>query len=104
VPPGVHVIAKIYPSLWRGRYPAEGRTPDQQDAYTACRWLQEADQCRTLGSHLAPVLTPAVAATARFEGWILGVVPTEAKVPAGPALPRARRPAERLLYRIEASR
>jgi len=78
MPAGVHVVAEVYPSLWRGRYPVEGRTPDQQDAYTACRWLQDADQSQTLGHHLAPSLTPDAMTTARFEGWILGALPTGA--------------------------
>lgn len=75
VPPGVHVIAEVYPSLWRNRYPAEGRTPDQQDAYTACRWMQEMDQSHTLDHYLMPTLSPDQMSTARFEGWILGARP-----------------------------
>ena len=77
-PPDVHVIAEVYPSLWRGHYADEGRTPDQQDAYTVCRWMQETDQAGDLDRFLLPSLSPAEASTSRFEGWILGVVPSGA--------------------------
>ena len=70
---GVHVIAEVYPSLWRGRYPAAGRTPDQQDAYTTSRWLQETDLAGELAQCFQPSLTENERAIADLEGWILGV-------------------------------
>jgi hypothetical protein len=70
---GVHVIAEVYPSLWRGRYPAAGRTPDQQDAYTVSRWLQETDLTGKLAQFFHPSLTADERAVADLEGWILGV-------------------------------
>lgn len=69
---GVHVIAEIYPSLWRNRFSSETRTADQQDAYTACRWLQEADHAGSLKAFFSPALVPREMTIARFEGWILG--------------------------------
>jgi len=35
------VIAEVYPSLFRNRYPREGRSSDEQDAYAVARWLAE---------------------------------------------------------------
>lgn len=73
IPADVHTIAEVYPSLWRGRYPVEVRTPDQHDAYTACRWLQETDFTGDLRHFLSPGLTAQESAVAEAEGWILGV-------------------------------
>ncbi len=69
----IHVVAEVYPSLWRGRYPVEGRTPDQQDAYTASRWLQETDLAGNLIQFFNPSLTADEQVVAEVEGWILGV-------------------------------
>ena len=68
-PAGTPVVAEAYPSLWRGRYSVEDRAPDQHDAYTACRWLQEADASDKLARCFAPALTDrerAVAASSVF--------------------------------------
>ena len=70
---GIHVIVEVYPSLWRGRYPIAGRTPDQQDAYTVSRWLQETDLAGNLAQFFQPSLTENEQAIADLEGWILGV-------------------------------
>jgi hypothetical protein len=32
-PDGVSVIVEVYPSIFRNRYPKNGRTPDDRDAY-----------------------------------------------------------------------
>lgn len=72
-PPGVHVVVEVYPSLWRGRYPDAGRTPDQQDAYGTCRWLQETDRAGDLMQFFNPLLVPSERPIAEIEGWILGV-------------------------------
>lgn len=70
---GVHVVAEVYPSLWQGRYPNEERTPDQQDAFTICRWLQETDCAGRLRQFFEPSLSTHEARIAKVEGWILGV-------------------------------
>jgi hypothetical protein len=70
---GSHVVAEVYPSLWRSRYPVEGRTTDQQDAFAVCRWLQEADLANDLNRFFAPKLNPGERPIATIEGWILGV-------------------------------
>jgi hypothetical protein len=75
-PPGHHVIAEVYPSLWKEPSPNARRTPDQQDAYAACRWLQAADQTERLEAYLRPPLTLDELLLAQIEGWILGV-PTD---------------------------
>jgi hypothetical protein len=73
VKPGSHVIAEVYPSLWRRQYPVADRTPDQQDAYTVCRWLAESDGRGELPLFLSPSLSDEERKIAMFEGWILGV-------------------------------
>ena len=67
------MIAEVYPRLWRDRYPAAGRTPDQQDAYSVSRWLQEADLAGNLAQFFQPSLTENDRVIADLEGWILGV-------------------------------
>jgi hypothetical protein len=66
---------EVYPSLWRNLYSLEDRTGDQQDAYAACRWLQETDRADNLTWYFNPLLTPDEQAVASIEGWILGVGP-----------------------------
>lgn len=70
---GVHVVAEVYPALWRGRYPTAEQTPDQQDTYSAAYWLREADVEGKLKQFLDPPLTGDERAIAGMEGWILGV-------------------------------
>ena len=69
-----HVVAEVYPSLWRHLYPDEGRTPDQQDAFVACRWLQETDLANNFDRFVNPPLAPEQRLIANVEGWILGVL------------------------------
>jgi len=73
IPDGVHVIVEVYPSLWSRSYPMEGRTQDQHDAYSVCRWLKEADQNGDLAAYFNPTLSPSEKTTTEIEGWILGV-------------------------------
>jgi len=73
VPPGTHVVAEVYPSRFRRRYPREGRTADEQDAYAVAAWLAEVDGRGTLARYLDPPLDPGERAHARREGWILGI-------------------------------
>jgi hypothetical protein len=42
-PPGVSVIAEVYPALWSRAYPSEGRNGHQHDAYSVARWMREQD-------------------------------------------------------------
>lgn len=73
VPDGKSVIAEIYPSIFRNRYPKDDRTADQQDAYSVARWLTECDERGFLGRYFAPPLTDDERKTADLEGWILGI-------------------------------
>jgi hypothetical protein len=73
VPDRKSVIAETYPSLFRNRYPREGRTGDQQDAYAVSRWLTDMDKLDSLGRFLNPPLSPDQLKQAEIEGWILGV-------------------------------
>ena len=74
---GKSVLVEAYPSLWKGRFPAQQRTPDQQDAYTIAAMLQQADHSGQLAEWLQPALPPAMAGVAQVEGWILGVPPPD---------------------------
>lgn len=73
VPPGKSVIAEVYPSIFRNRYPREDRSCDQQDAYAVARWLSETVDRGFLDRYFAPPLTDQEQATANLEGWILGI-------------------------------
>lgn len=57
VPEGKSVLAEVYPSLFRRRYPSVDRSTDQQDAYAVSRWLLESDQANTLADYLYPLLS-----------------------------------------------
>jgi len=70
---GKSVIAEVYPSIFRNRYPREARTPDEQDAYATARWMAEMAARGALAGYFDPPLDPAERAVANLEGWILGV-------------------------------
>lgn len=72
-PDGKSVVAEVYPSLFRRRYPKDGRSPDEHDAWAVGAWLQEADRRGTLPRYFAPPLTLQERKQAELEGWILGV-------------------------------
>lgn len=73
VPPGKSVIAEIYPSLFRNRYPRSDRSADQQDAYAVSRWLMEMDAAHAMDRYFMPPLSESQQIRAKNEGWILGV-------------------------------
>ena len=73
VPAGRSVIAEAYPAVYKKNYPVQDRTPDQHDAYAVAQWLQDQDRSDGLQKALHPDLTPDERASARVEGWILGV-------------------------------
>lgn len=73
VPDGKSVIAEVYPSIFRNRYPKRERSPDQQDAYAVAGWLSEMDRSEFLAGYFMPPLTKEQKLTANLEGWILGV-------------------------------
>jgi hypothetical protein len=72
-PEGKSVIAEVYPSIFRNRYPRDARTTDEQDAYAVARWLEEAGRHGSLYRYFAPPLTLAERRVAEIEGWILGI-------------------------------
>jgi hypothetical protein len=69
-----HVVAEIYPSLWKSSYPRGDRTPDQQDAYATSRALKDADVSGKLDALFTPKLTQDEDSVVAKEGWILGVL------------------------------
>jgi hypothetical protein len=89
IPPGRSALVEVYPSLWRGGFPRQGRNDHQHDAFVAAEWLRRADLDGTLGRCLSPPLDAPDRATATFEGWILGVM-EDARADARPPGPRGR--------------
>jgi hypothetical protein len=67
------LLAEVYPSLVRQRFPLDARTPDQRDAMAIAIWLRDIDQRGVLDRYLQPPLNAADRAVAEMEGWILGV-------------------------------
>ena len=74
VPDGRSVIAEVYPSILRKRYPREGRSADQHDAYVVAQWLADMDRRNVLGRYFAPPLSDDERKMADLEGWILGIL------------------------------
>lgn len=73
IPEGKSVIAEVYPSVFRRRFPVEERSPDQHDAYSVSEWLATAASSDILKRYLDPPLSKEERETANLEGWILGV-------------------------------
>jgi hypothetical protein len=71
--PGKSVIAEVYPSIFRRRYPRERRRVDEQDAYATARWMADMYARGGLDGYFDPPLTPDERELAALEGWILGV-------------------------------
>ena len=74
IPAGKSALVEVYPSLWSKSFSREDRTPDQQDAYAAAAWLQQADHDGSLNKFLKPSLLPGEYSVAEVEGWILGIM------------------------------
>lgn len=72
-PAGKHVIAEVYPSLFRNRYRESGLKGDALDAFAVTQWLGEMDGKGFLTRYFDPPLTTEEKTTARLEGWILGL-------------------------------
>lgn len=72
-PADKHVMAEVYPALFRKRYDRVGITTDQQDACAIARWLAESADRQILDLYCHPPLTDDERQTAELEGWILGV-------------------------------
>jgi hypothetical protein len=69
---GRSVVAEVFPSLWRRRFPRGGRTSDQHDAFVVAAWLQQVDAKGELARYWRPALAEPERDLAGFEGWILG--------------------------------
>ena len=73
VPDGANVVAEVYPSLFRRRYPTANRTADEHDAFAVAAWLAEMDRRGSLNAYFEPPLSLPESRASRLEGWILGV-------------------------------
>jgi hypothetical protein len=73
VPPDTSMIAEVYPSIFRNRYPRDERSCDQQDAYCVARWLADVTRDGFCERYLEPPLTDESRRIASLEGWILGI-------------------------------
>ena len=72
VPEDKCILAEVYPSVFRKRYPRNGRSPDQQDAFATAYWLADMERRGCLDRYLSPPLTEKERRVADYEGWILG--------------------------------
>ena len=63
----------LYPSIVRNRFPKEGRTSGEHDAYAVARWLSETATRGALDRYFRPPLAIEERRVAELEGWILGV-------------------------------
>ena len=72
-PQGISVIAEAYPSVFRNRYEKSDRSPDEHDAYSVARWLEESARRGILQRYFDPPLTLPERRVAALEGWILGI-------------------------------
>jgi hypothetical protein len=72
-PPGLSVIAEVYPALWSRTFPSEDRNAHQHDAYSVARWMQQNDATNTMPVHFHPQLRPPELTLTQLEGWILGL-------------------------------
>jgi hypothetical protein len=73
IPRRISVIAEVYPSIFRRRFPKIYKSGDEHDAYSIVRWLQEMDNFGVLPQYFNPPLTKDEMDKAKLEGWILGV-------------------------------
>ncbi len=73
IPAGKSVITEAYPALYKRRFAKNGRTADEQDAWSIAAWLQETDRRGSLVQYFTPPLTAAERQQAQLEGWIIGV-------------------------------
>jgi hypothetical protein len=73
IPAGRSVLAEVYPSLWKRRFPNAELSGDQHAAYAVFAWLRRTDADGSLARYLSPPLEPEERTQAQLEGWILGV-------------------------------
>ena len=73
LPPNRSVIAEIFPSLFRRRYPRRYPTADEHDAMCVAWWLKDMDARGRLSTYFNPPLTAVEREIASLEGWILGI-------------------------------
>jgi len=73
IPAGRSVLAEVYPSLWKRRFPNEDLSGDQHAAYAVAAWLRRVDADGSLARYFDPPLDPEERTQAQVEGWILGV-------------------------------
>ncbi len=74
-PSGVHVIAEVYPSIFRNRYRERVRlTGDRLDAYAVAAWMRDMQNRGQLQRYFDPPLSDEERSIALREGWILGIL------------------------------
>lgn len=73
VPEGRSVVAEVRPARLVHRYPREGLSREERDAFAIAAWLQDRDRKDLLEPYLTPPLDEAEQRRARLEGWVLGV-------------------------------
>ncbi|HZP88316.1 MAG TPA: hypothetical protein VFB54_16005 [Burkholderiales bacterium] len=71
--PGKSVLVEIYPSIFRNRYPREGRSVDEQDAFACAQWMADMAARGALAEYFDPPLSEREREVAACEGWVLGI-------------------------------
>jgi hypothetical protein len=74
LPAEAPVLVEAYPALCRRRYPWEGRTADEHDAFSVAAWLRDMDSRGALERYTRPPLSESEKRVAELEGWIFGVI------------------------------
>ncbi len=70
---GSSVVAEVRPDHLVLRYPKEGISREEHQAYAICAWFQHRDRQDLLRPYFTPPLSEIERRQARMEGWILGV-------------------------------
>lgn len=73
VPAKRSVVAEVRSANLLQRYPQEGLSREEHEAFAICAWLQDRDRLGLLGGYFTPPLSGGEKGQAMAEGWILGV-------------------------------
>lgn len=73
-PPNKTIIAEMYPSIFRRRYPRAEESADKHDAFVLASWLQETHEEKLLHKYFDVQLGHERMRIAELEGWILGIL------------------------------
>jgi hypothetical protein len=73
IPKGKHVVAEVYPAIFKRRFTRTHKSSDEHDAFAIAMWLKQMDSRGVLGQYFNPPLSDTERKQVLIEGWILGV-------------------------------